>query len=74
MVSKFIVVLQICSILSGECSDWHTDNIKKDTIKDCLKHGYQKSIDIIDNLQEEYILETKTAIRFVCEAVKINDT
>lgn len=62
--------MQICSALFGECTEWHSNNIKYNSIKECLIAGYNDAIKVVSELDEKYILETQTAIRFACNEVK----
>jgi len=69
MAGKFIVVMQICSALFGDCTEWHSNNIKYKSVKECLIAGYKDAIKIISELDEKYIAETQTLIRFACNEV-----
>lgn len=69
MVNKFIVLMQICTAMTGECSDWYTDSKKYNTTKECLLHGYERAMDVVKNLEEDYIVENKIGIRFKCEGI-----
>ena len=75
---KYILILYMCSMVSGECptstiSGWQFENHY-----DCVNAGYGVSQQTFRNLQDleewsrEYIEEQKIAIRFECKELKVN--
>ena len=75
---KYILILYMCSMVSGECptstiSGWQFENHY-----DCVNAGYGVSQQTFRNLQDleewsrEYIEQQKIAIRFECKELKIN--
>ena len=70
---KYILILYMCSMVSGECptstiSGWQFENHY-----DCVNAGYGVSQQTFRNLQDleewsrEYIEQQKIAIRFECK-------
>ena len=75
---KYILILYMCSMVSGECptstiSGWQFENHY-----DCVNAGYAVSQQTFRNLEDleewsrEYIEQQKIAIRFECKELKIN--
>ena len=75
---KYILILYMCSMVSGECptstiSGWQFENHY-----DCVNAGYGVSQQTFRNLQDleewsrEYIEQQKIAIRFECKELKVN--
>lgn len=75
---KYILILYMCSMVSGECptstiSGWQFENHY-----DCVNAGYGVSQQTFRNLEEleewsrEYIEQQKIAIRFECKELKVN--
>ena len=75
---KYILILYMCSMVSGECptstiSGWQFENHY-----DCVNAGYGVSQQTFRNLEDleewsrEYIEEQKIAIRFECKELKVN--
>ena len=75
---KYILILYMCSMVSGECptstiSGWQFENHY-----DCVNAGYGVSQQTFRNLQDleewsrEYIEQQKIAIRFECKELKVD--
>ena len=75
---KYILILYMCSMVSGECptstiSGWQFENHY-----DCVNAGYVVSQQTFRNLEDleewsrEYIEQEKIAIRFECKELKVN--
>tara|TARA_R100000149_G_scaffold64482_1_gene36573 strand:+ start:108 stop:341 length:234 start_codon:yes stop_codon:yes gene_type:complete len=75
---KYILILYMCSMTSGECptstiSGWQFENHY-----DCVNAGYGVSQQTFRNLEDleewsrEYIEQEKIAIRFECKELKVN--
>ena len=75
---KYILILYMCSMVSGECptstiSGWQFENHY-----DCVNAGYGVSQQTVRNLEDleewsrEYIEQEKIAIRFECKELKVN--
>tara|TARA_R100000406_G_scaffold94759_2_gene87305 strand:+ start:77 stop:310 length:234 start_codon:yes stop_codon:yes gene_type:complete len=75
---KYILILYMCSMVSGECptstiSGWQFENHY-----DCVNAGYGVSQQTFRNLEDleewsrEYIEQEKIAIRFECKELKVN--
>ena len=75
---KYILILYMCSMVSGECptstiSGWQFENHY-----DCVNAGYAVSQQTFRNLEDleewsrEYIEQQKIAIRFECKELKVN--
>jgi len=73
---KFILVLHLCSMLTGKCFDSHYPSYQFKTHYDCAIAGYalsQESLKML-SMDEYYGLERinkeKLAIRFECRELK----
>ena len=75
---KYILILYMCSMVSGECptstiSGWQFENHY-----DCVNAGYGVSQQTFRNLEDleewsrEYIEQEKIAIRFECKELKVD--
>ena len=75
---KYILILYMCSMVSGECptstiSGWQFENHY-----DCVNAGYGVSQQTFRNLEDleewsrEYIEQQKIAIGFECKELKVN--
>tara|TARA_Y100000401_G_scaffold1467_1_gene1133 strand:+ start:1131 stop:1364 length:234 start_codon:yes stop_codon:yes gene_type:complete len=75
---KYILILYMCSMVSGECptstiSGWQFENHY-----DCVNAGYGVSQQTFRNLEDleewnrEYIEQQKIAIRFECKELKVD--
>jgi len=74
---KFILVLHLCSMITGKCLDSHTPSYQFKTHYDCAIAGYalsQESLKLLS--KEEYyygldrINEERLAIKFECRELK----
>ena len=74
---KFILVLHLCSMITGQCLDSHHPGYQFKTHYDCAIAGYalsQKSLKLLS--EEEYyygldrINKERLAIRFECRELK----
>ena len=75
---KYILILYMCSMVSGE---WPTSTISGwqfENHYDCVNAGYGVSQQTFRNLEDleewsrEYIEQEKIAIRFECKELKVN--
>ena len=70
---KYILVLYLCSMVSGECPSSTISMYQFDNHYDCVDAGYGVSQQTFRNLEEleewdkDYINENKIAVRFECK-------
>ena len=70
---KIILVLVICSAVSGLCDKgWE----KNDTFPDwdsCMRQGYVDSLQVLDIMGTDYVNVNKSFIKFYCKEVKAEE-
>ena len=75
---KYILILYMCSMVSGECPSSTISGWQFENHYDCVNAGYGVSQQTFRNLEDleewskEYIEEQKIAIRFECKELKVN--
>jgi len=69
-VIKFILILHLCSSLTGECFDNQTLS-EHDDHYSCVMNGYAQAYTSLQTLDITDINERKLAIRFECKELII---
>ena len=75
---KYILILYMCSMVSGECPSSTISGWQFENHYDCVNAGYGVSQQTFRNLEDleewsrEYIEQEKIAIRFECKELKVN--
>ena len=75
---KYILILYMCSMVSGECPSSTILGWQFENHYDCVNAGYGVSQQTFRNLEDleewsrEYIEQQKIAIRFECKELKVN--
>ena len=75
---KYILVLYLCSMVSGECPSSTISGYQFDNHYDCVNAGYGVSQQTFRNLEaleewdKDYINEHKIAVRFECKKLGAN--
>lgn len=75
---KYILILYMCSMVSGECPSSTISGWQFENHYDCVNAGYGVSQQTFRNLEDleewskEYIEQQKIAIRFECKELKVN--
>ena len=49
---KWVLILQLCFIINGQCLPPGTTPDKHDNYTDCLQQGLEKSLNVINSLGE----------------------
>ena len=70
---KFILILHLCSSLTGECFDNQTLS-QHDDHYSCVMNGYAQAYTSLQTLDITDINERKLAIRFECKELVIEKT
>ena len=65
---KFLLVMQICSGLYGNCMPEQTF-LEHDTWSECSRQGTINTIATIDMLGDDYINTNKLYVKFTCREV-----
>lgn len=63
---NFILVISICSLITGTCLVTGESETKYDTWNDCIKDAMNKSQLIIEEIPTKDINEMKLAISYSC--------
>jgi len=75
---KYILILYMCSMVSGECPSSTISGYQFESHYQCVDAGYGVSQQTFRNLEDleewsrEYIEQQKIAIRFECKELKVN--
>ncbi len=76
-MTKFILVLHMCSMLSGQCPSSHVPGFSFETHAACTEYGYRvahgtfKSLEEDQELNQEYIENSRIVVKFECRPVKV---
>ena len=74
VIAAIILVLIICSAVSGECDrGWEKQNINFSDWDSCMRQGYVESLGVMDLMGADYINKNKTYIKFYCKKIKKNE-
>tara|TARA_R100000781_G_C4049702_1_gene117066 strand:+ start:427 stop:660 length:234 start_codon:yes stop_codon:yes gene_type:complete len=72
---KFILVLHMCSLVSGQCPSNSISGLQFDNHYDCVANGYRVAHNTFLNLKEleeferDYIEREKIVVKFECKKV-----
>jgi len=66
---KYILLLQICSSLTNECSDTFQNKTIYNSWYECGRAGYVSAVSILDTMGYNAVNDTKSQIRFACKEV-----
>ena len=67
---KFVLILHLCSTLSGKCLDSQYIGELPDHYS-CVKAGYIQAFKSFETLDKEEINTSKLAVRFECKELKV---
>jgi len=76
-MTKFILIMYMCSMVSGQCPSSHIPGFEFDTHSDCVLNGYKiahstfKSLEANEEWDEEYVENNKIVVRFDCKAIQV---
>lgn len=79
-MTKFIIVLHLCSMITGQCPSSHF-SIKTgfETHYDCVLNGYAVAqqtymeLKAMEDFERDVIEQKKLVVRFECREIKIPD-
>jgi len=66
---KFILVLHLCSMLTGECSESIHINAQFNDHRSCALAGYDLSSSTLQELDLNIVNERELAVRFQCKKI-----
>ena len=75
---KYILVLYLCSMVSGECPSSTISMYQFENHYDCVNAGYGvsqqtfRNLEVLEEWERDYINENKIAVRFECKKLGAN--
>ena len=76
-MTKYLLIMYMCSMLSGQCPSSHVTGYSFDTHAACVEYGYRvahgtfKSLEEVEEFTNEYIENSKIVVKFECKEVVI---
>tara|TARA_R100001015_G_C4551933_1_gene113611 strand:- start:71 stop:349 length:279 start_codon:yes stop_codon:yes gene_type:complete len=76
-MTKFVLILYLCSQLSGQCPSHHYPGVSFETHTACVEYGYRAAygtfnqLEKVEDFTKEYIENSRIAVRFECRAVEV---
>jgi len=76
---KYLLVLYMCSLTTGQCPSSHYAGYQFNSHYDCVVAGYgiaQKTFKNLNNIAEfkkEYIEKEKIVVKFQCKGIKVDE-
>jgi len=67
---KFILVLHLCSMLTGQCNQSLTVNMEFNDHRSCALAGYDISGKSLEQLDPNRVNEQELAVRFQCKKIR----
>ena len=73
-MTKFILIIQVCSFLTGVCKPTIENTKLYNSWYDCGKAGYKSAYEILAQSNKVDVNKAKTLIQFRCIEVVAEDT
>jgi len=67
---KFVLILSVCSFITGECKDPITYNQTFDTWKDCAIVALDTSIQYLELMNKDIVNELQLSTQYICRQDK----
>jgi hypothetical protein len=64
---KFILIIQICSIMAGACDNTSTIDKQFDSYRDCAMFGYEMSLQFLQQMDPNELNKQQIYTRFSCK-------
>ena len=64
---KFILTVQLCSIVHMDCMKEFQSNIVFNSYYECMVSGHERSINTLNNMGEQFVGRTKIVVKFSCQ-------
>ena len=77
---KYVLILYICQLSTGECPSnnitMHTFESHKDCVLsgDRISHNTFKNLEQMEDFEKDYIEQEKLVIKFNCEELQVSNT
>ena len=70
-MTKFVLILYICSTLTGTCNNGQIPGLEYDNHYDCALAGYKFASATLKDMDKELVNTHRAAVKFECKAVTI---
>ena len=76
---KYLLVLYMCSLTSGQCPSSHYAGYQFESHYDCVVAGYGiaqqtfKNLEKMEEFEREYMENNKIVIKFDCKGIKVDE-
>ena len=76
-MTKFVLVMYLCSTITGICPSSSIPGYTFDNHYDCVVTGYRvahntfKSLDEIEEFDKEYVETNRIVVKFECRAIEV---
>ena len=64
---KFILTVQLCSIIHMDCMKEFQSNVVFNSYYECMVSGYARSINTLNDMGEQFVDRTKIVVKFSCQ-------
>ena len=77
---KYVLILYMCSMVSGECPSSNVSGYQFNNHYDCVVGGYKqaynafRSLEEMEELEKDYIEQEKLVIKFECKGLNVENT
>ena len=66
---KFVLILQLCSVVQMDCMPEINQNPLFNTHSDCVNAGHLRSLKLLDEVGEQLVNRAKIQVRIKCKTV-----
>jgi len=76
-MTKFMLVMYMCSMVSGECPNHHIPGFTFTSHTECVEYGYRvahgtfKSLEDVEEFDREYVETNKIVVKFECQELQV---
>ena len=76
-MTKFILVMYMCSMITGKCPNHHIPGFTFTSHYDCVEYGYRvaygtfKSLEETEQFDREYVENNKIVVKFECRQIEV---
>jgi len=76
-MTKFILIMYMCSMVSGKCPNNHITGFQFNSHSECVEYGYKiahstfKSLDDNEEWDKEYVEKNQIVVKFQCKGLKV---
>ena len=76
-MTKFYIVLYMCSMLSGQCPSYNYTGHSFNSHTECIEFGYRiaygtfRELEQMQDFTKEYIENSRIAVKFECKPIEV---